>query len=335
MQNFLKQAGWDDAGLEWRKADWSPRDYARLTKPNGTTAILLRSPPDHSPETIIGHQLGHWLVMNRHYKQLGLNAPDILATDEAQGLVLMEDFGDETIAKKGEAAYLKATEILIQMRDHPKALSSRAQSRDLNSNKLDPSTSGAKTPFAQDDNLLLRYEDSHVYKALRFYPQYILKGDKSLTQEWFKLWREVENSLPPCPQALTHIDYAAQNLMWMDGEIGIIDFQASCKGPFVYDIVNLLEDIRLGIPETIKTSCQSRYCAALSPDDKALFETWYPVITAQFYARILGQIMFLSEQKGRDDLMQYYDSTSKRFDRLLKNNETLKPIKLYITFSGG
>lgn len=296
LNAFLSNTDWLDSTITWFSADWSPRDYARLTKADNTSAILLKSPPDHSPDAMIGHEIGKWVKMNRHFASLGLNVPKIIAENLNDGFVLMEDFGNQTIADKGMDAYLKATDILITMREHEKAL----------------------------DAELIKYEETHVYKALRFYPQYVL-SNISQTDAWFDAWKNVETALPACPRALTHIDYAAQNLMWANDEIGIIDFQAACNGPFVYDIVNLLEDIRRNIPEDVKHACMNRYTERLSLTDKDAFDAWYPIITAQFYARILGQIQFLSREKGRKDLLQYYDTVYKKFTKLIKLPE-LRPI---------
>jgi aminoglycoside/choline kinase family phosphotransferase len=297
---FLSDTDWHDAKTQWFSADWSVRNYARLTNANGDTAILLKSPPDDSPDAMTGHLITPWSTINKHFKSIGINVPTIIKEDLAQGLILMDDFGNDTIADKGMDAYMKATDILITMRDHPDAL------------KTD----------------LIRYEDTHVYKALRFYPSHVL-GKPKLKETWFAAWESVTNTFPPCPRAFTHIDFAAMNLMWVNNEIGVIDFQAACNGPFVYDLVNLLEDIRRDIPDNIKQSCKDHYCATLSPETAAIFNTWYPVMTAQFHARILGQIQFLTQDKGRDDLMQYYDPLMKRFEMELEN-DYLKPIKYFI-----
>ena len=296
IYSFINKARWGHADIQWFSADWSTRNYARLIAPNGNSAILLISPPDNSPKAMIGHELGKWVKINKHFKDLKLNTPSILAEDLKTGLILMEDFGNETIANKGITSYIKATEVLINMRDAPNAL----------------------------DIELIQYEDSHVYQALRFFPQYLLKNIND-TASWFTAWKEIEASLAPCPRALTHMDYHAANLMWKNEEIGIIDFQAACNGPFVYDIVNLLEDIRHSVPENIKKTCKSLYCATLSDKDKELFNHWYPIITAQFYARILGQIQYLAVEKNRQDLMKYYDFVYKTWENLLHLPQ-LRPI---------
>ena len=281
---FLECAGWQSAKIDWFGADWSVRDYARLTHTDGRTAILLKSPVDDSPDAREGHMIGDWVRIQNHFKSLKLNVPDIFSMDLDNGFILMQDYGSETIADKGLDAYIAATDILIAMRDHPNA-----------------------------QNIpLKKYEDTHVYRALKYYPQYVLNTN---SDRWFAIWRDIENKLPPCPRVLTHIDFAAMNLMWNDGNIGIIDFQAACDAPFVYDMVNLLEDIRRDVPEHSKKECIKNYCDTLSPETCSIFSAWYPIITAQFHARILGQIQFLRQSQGRDDLMQYYAQLMKRFEK--------------------
>ncbi len=300
IKQFLSDTPWANATIESFDADWSVRSYARVTNDNGDTAILLQSPPDDSPDAMVGHLVGEWSAMNTYFKSLGLNVPTIIKQDLSAAFILMEDFGTDTIASKGLVAYLKATDILIQMRD--------------------ANTNGLK-----------KYENTHVYNALRFFPQYVFSGDED---EWFHTWHDIENALPPCPRALTHMDFAPQNLMWHNNEIGIIDFQAACDGPFVYDLVNLLEDIRIDLPDDIKQSCKDHYCAQMTPQEKAIFDQWYIVITAQFHARILGQIQYLAQAKDRDDLIQYYDPLMKRFEKEIEN-DLLKPVKQFIRGSHG
>jgi aminoglycoside/choline kinase family phosphotransferase len=303
--NFLSDTDWNNATIDWFDADWSVRRYARLTKSNAETAILLQSPPDDHADALEGHMIGPWSKMNHHFKSIEVNVPTIIKEDLSNGLILMGDFGTDTIRNKGIDAYLKATDILIQMRDHSDALS---------------------IP-------LIKYDDTHVYKALRFFPEFVL-NDSSSTDAWFKTWKDIENALPPCPRALTHIDFAAMNLMWVNNEVGVIDFQAACDGPFVYDIVNLLEDIRIDISDDIKQACKNHYCALLSPETRMIFDQWYVVVTAQFHARILGQIQFLAKAKGRDDLMQYYDPLKQRFEKEIED-ELLKPVKDFINRRDG
>lgn len=305
IQTLLKDTAWDEADIQTFPADWSSRYYARVTNKDGKTAILLKSPPDNSPQSVVGHKIGEWVKINHDLKTLNLNVPTLYAQDLANGIVLMEDFGNDTIANKGIDAYMAATDVLISMNSHQKAL-------DIN---------------------LIKYEKTHVYNALSFFPEYILQN-KKLNDSWLNAWRTVEQSLPPCPRSLTHIDFGAANLMWLPDregtdKIGILDFQAACDGPFVYDMVNLLDDARRTIPDTIKQSCINHYCATLQTDQRHAFHAWYPVIAAQFHARVLGQIMKLKAEKNRDDLMQFFDPLLARFQEEL-NHSSLAPISNFI-----
>ena len=42
---FLTGAGWGNVDIQWFDQDASTRRYARLTRPNGATAILMDAPP--------------------------------------------------------------------------------------------------------------------------------------------------------------------------------------------------------------------------------------------------------------------------------------------------
>ena len=294
---FLASTVWSSATIESFPADWSTRQYARLHK-NKKTAILLQSSKSNASNA----RIQEWSLYNKHYKNIGINVPDIIHEDLDNGYILMSDFGNETIANKGIEAYLSATQILVSMRDHSNSI----------------------------DIPLQRYEDTAVYQKLSFFPQYIL-NKHSAEQDYMTVWKEIEKSLPPCPRALTQLDFAAMNLMWNNGIIGVIDFQDSCDGPFVYDLVNLLEDIRLNIPQDIKKACKNKYCEDLSDQDRQAFEDWYPVMTAQFHSKVLGQIQFLRTHQGRDDLMIYYDPLLQRLRGEI-HHPTLSPLKEFIGF---
>lgn len=301
LSQLLQNTKWEGQPIEWFPADWSTRNYGRVKTSNGQSAIILDSPPDSSPDSMIGHQIGEWYRLNKFFASADINVPEIYAADLENGLILMQDFGTTPIAENNIDAYKEAVGVLIKMRE------------------------AHVTEFTE-------YKNTHVYKALRFFPEFIIK-DENLTEEWFSMWENIETALPPCPQVLTHIDFQAANLMWMPqnpaGErIGVIDFQAACRGPFVYDMVNLLEDARRILPDDIKAECISQYCYNLSEDDKNTFEEWFPVITVQFHCRVAGQILKLATLNDRNDLLKFYNNLINR----IKQNSEHKNLILFNQF---
>ncbi len=327
---FLEDCGWHKARRQKIAADWSSRYYIRLTD-GLNRAILLVSPPDDSPASVAGHKLGDLIRINAHLNGLGLSVPRIMGMDEAQGLVLMEDFGTTTLdraARSGSdeqtAIYEDATRVLCVLRDHPDALT------------------GIK---------LIDYTDGHVYRALRFLPEFYLPSlmERERTQTdlnaaadtdaYLSLWADVMLALPPCLPCLTHIDFFAENLMLLNdrkglNRIGILDYQGAVRGPFVYDLVNLLEDARRNIPDALKLRCKALYTEALDTQAKQAFDVWYPVIAAQFHARVLGQIVKLSVVNGRDDLLKHRARLEAYLSHELASTPALSEIRRFLAEKG-
>ena len=112
---FVARAGWSDAAQAPLAGDASARRYARLTQ-GDATAVLMDDPPP-------GHSIGAFVRIARLLRGMGYSAPEVLATDEAQGFALLEDFGDDSflalLASPGAASverrlYEVATDLLVR-----------------------------------------------------------------------------------------------------------------------------------------------------------------------------------------------------------------------------
>jgi aminoglycoside/choline kinase family phosphotransferase len=86
---FLAQAGFGAARLDPLPSDASARRYTRLLG-GPRPALLMEAPPPENTRPFI--------AIAGHIRGLGLSAPEIIAADPDQGLVLLEDFGDATHA---------------------------------------------------------------------------------------------------------------------------------------------------------------------------------------------------------------------------------------------
>ncbi|HEY8963563.1 MAG TPA: phosphotransferase [Alphaproteobacteria bacterium] len=253
MQALLQSAGWADADTAHVTPDWSPRQYWRVTKSNGDSAIFLQGPiPDFR-----GHGLKDFVEIGKRISALGLSVPQIYASDFDKAQLLMEDFGSTAIEAPAieKEGYETAIDALAVLRNAP--------------------TDG-----------LINYEDGYIYKKLSLF---------SDDPQWMAAWKQIEDSLPPCPHVFSHMDYKAGNLFWLPERdnikrLGILDYQAAQNAPFMYDCVILLEDARRTLPWDMKAHLKARYIAALPDAWKPIFDVWYPVIAAQFHVGVLGQI---------------------------------------------
>src|SRR5450432_3788664 len=110
---FLAAAGWRSAERRRLAGDASFRRYERLAM-DGRRAILMDAPPPQE-------DVRPFLAVAALLRRLALSAPAILARDEANGLLLIEDLGDATYTRllaegADEAAlYALAVDVLIHL----------------------------------------------------------------------------------------------------------------------------------------------------------------------------------------------------------------------------
>ena len=210
-------------GLEPASADASFRSYLRARLADGTTRIVMDAPPDKEDCRPFVH-------IARLLRAAGVNAPEILGEDLAQGFLLLTDLGtrtylDELNAGNAPRLFSDATDALVRWQ-----LATRA---------------GELPPY--DEALLRRemnlfpewYLERHLRKTLS-------PGEKELLEKTFKTL--VESALAQ-PKVYVHRDYMPRNLMISDPNPGVIDFQDAVHGPITYDVVSLFRDAFVSWPE--------------------------------------------------------------------------------------
>ncbi|NEW89291.1 bifunctional tRNA (adenosine(37)-N6)-threonylcarbamoyltransferase complex ATPase subunit type 1 TsaE/phosphotransferase, partial [Rhodopseudomonas sp. WA056] len=91
--------------------------------------------------------------------------------------------------------------------------------------------------------------------------------------------------------------------------VGIIDFQDTVLGPAAYDVVSLLQDARIDVPEAVELSLLGRYVrarlAADSEFDAAGFARLYAVMSAQRNTRLLGTFARLNRRDGKPHYLKH------------------------------
>ncbi|HOO50025.1 MAG TPA: phosphotransferase [Alphaproteobacteria bacterium] len=313
---FLKQSGWSGATAEPIGEDWSQRQYFRIRK-GSRSAILVHSVPDNDAKAVAGHKLIDFVEIGRFLGKLEASVPEIYAKDLAQGLMLIEDFGDYDFIKlisemngvRQADAYRLATQCLMHLYKN-----------------------AAYIPFD-----IIRYEDSHIHKGRQrvvdWYIPSVLKrkNPDDLVAEYLGVWNQIERELPPVVQRFQHGDFHPGNLLYLPDrigfrQVGMIDFQGGMRGPAPYDLVNLLEDARRMVPEEIKQSCLEMFVSTLNDQERESFLAWYPVLSAQFHFRVIGQAIKLAVCSDITRLMDLMPILSRHILRDLAH-PSLRPMK--------
>lgn len=290
---FLAHAGWGEARSEPLPGDASFRRYVRLRR-NGLTVMLMDAPPpeeDVRPFTAVAARLRH----------LGLSAPEVHRVDDARGLLLLEDFGDDTFTRlldegEGEGEeelYLLATDALAALQGQR----------------------GAADGFPSFG------ADRFVAGAELFLDWYLpAAGKQENDREGFVA--AMRQALAPAlagPETLMLRDFHVDNLVRLDGRegaaaCGLLDFQDAAGGPPAYDLASLIEDARRDVDESVRRAVLARYCAAF-PDSRDL-ERDIAVLGAQRHIRVLGTFMRLARRDGKPGYMRHLP----RLRRMLERN---------------
>ena len=278
---FLGAAGWGAARREALPGDASFRRYHRLFL-DDRRAMLMDAPPDKEdvrPYVLIARLLG----------RLGFSAPAILAEEPAQGLLLIEDFGDDTYTRllaRGHdetRLYALAVDVLAELQRR----------------------------FRPDDAAgIPAYDDERLLNETALLTDWFLPAatggatHPDLRHAYLDAWRQAMPLGQAVPSTLVLRDYHIDNLMLVPGRAGLaacglLDFQDAVIGPASYDLVSLLEDARRDIAPALAEAMYRRYEAALPVADRAAFAASYAVMGAQRSAKIVGIFTRLCVRDGK------------------------------------
>jgi aminoglycoside/choline kinase family phosphotransferase len=130
---------------------------------------------------------------------------------------------------------------------------------------------------------------------------------ESARQAFLAAWQPVFDDLAALPRSLVLRDYHSPNLLVLEdrtgaARVGIIDFQDALIAHPAYDLVSLLQDARLDVPEVIESELLAYYLdqAAVAPGfDRASFERAYRALGAQRNTKILGIFARLAKRDGK------------------------------------
>lgn len=272
IEEFLAAHGWAGAARAPLAGDASFRRYERLSD-GDRRAVLMDAPPEHE-------DVGAYLRIARILYAHGYSAPEIYAEDTANGLLLIEDLGDDTFTRvlgqnrpgEEERLYAAAVDLLIDLHRRD----AWALTRDV------PSYDDARL----DDEALLLVD--WYLPAVREEPL-----SASLHREYLELWHGLYEVARAVPATLVLRDYHVDNLLWLPERsgaavCGLLDFQDAVVGPVSYDLVSLLEDARRDIPAALVRAMRAHYVAAFPALDADEFDASYAVMGAQRNAKIIG-----------------------------------------------
>jgi N-acetylmuramate 1-kinase len=128
------------------------------------------------------------------------------------------------------------------------------------------------------------------------------------------MWRELLSKPAAAVKTWVMRDFHSPNLIWLEArsdiaKVGIIDFQDTVLGPAAYDLVSLLQDARIDVPEPLELALLTRYIKARRTTDEAFdpadFAELYAIMSAQRNTRLLGTFARLNRRDGKPQYLRH------------------------------
>lgn len=284
VNKFLERNNFNNFNYKKIAGDASFRSYYRVFL-EGQTYILMHAPKPYE-------NVEPFIEIAKILKEFNLNSPKIIAQDIENGLLLLQDFGDNTFSKylvKNPSTelqlYQNAIDCLIKI------------------HKIDCKNLPIK-----------KYNIATLYREVALFINWYLpyKNHKiSLSEIKFykSSWIDLFDKLSKQEGVLVLRDYHADNLMILGREenssnVGLLDFQDALIGSHAYDIVSLLEDARRDIDSKNSQKLfdyfvsKSNYC---EQELKIDFE----IISLQRNIKILGIFARLFMRDNKQQYLNY------------------------------
>jgi aminoglycoside/choline kinase family phosphotransferase len=112
------------------------------------------------------------------------------------------------------------------------------------------------------------------------------------------------------PRVLCHRDYHSRNLMWHQDRLYVIDFQDARMGPDTYDLVSLLRDSYVDLPDAIVEDLVAYYLALQGrTGEAAAFRERFDLMSLQRNLKALGTFGYQTTARRNTVYIQYIPRT--------------------------
>ena len=276
---FLAAHGWGDAQILPLAGDASFRRYFRVVD-GARQAVLMDAPPPHEDPR-------PFIAVAEYLCEQGADRADDFARDLAQGLLLIEDFGDVRLRETADAAlhrevdlYAGVTDLLVHLHARP------------------PMPGLPVLGLEQWLDEVMLFSDWYC-------PTLEIDVDRDAFRgAWEAVLTPVEHD--GLPRVTVLRDYHAENIMLVPGKTGVahyglLDFQDALIGHPAYDLASVLEDARRDVTPAVEAAMLARYQGATGQD----IENAYWALAAQRNTRILGVFVRLWKRDGKPGYRQF------------------------------
>ena len=282
--------------------DASDRKYFRILLPDTDSIVLSLYAEPFDFERL------SFVNVARLLAEMPVPIPAVLGHADDLGILALEDLGDVTLqAHLGAATpaehaalYRESVELIATLQRRGGELASSSY-----------------IPFsiAFDTEKLMWEMDFFIKHFLEAYRGVVLSdGARAALRAEFA---ELVQVLADEPRVLCHRDYHSRNLMLHDQRLYIIDFQDARMGPDTYDLVSLLRDSYVDLPEQTVEELIAYFLALNGRTaEAAAYRHRFDMMALQRNLKALGTFGYQTTTRRNPVYIQYIPRTM----RNVRNN---------------
>ncbi|MGP8155167.1 MAG: aminoglycoside phosphotransferase family protein [Smithella sp.] len=292
IQKFLKDhLGVKCIELAPIKKGGSDRSFIRVSLPDKTSFIFM-----HYGDEVAEN--ARWAGINKFMASLDINVPRIIARDESQHSILLEDLGDVDLWSQRFTRWDERRDYYFQALTQIYHL----HSFDLKSISVDLHLSESYDPR------LYKWEHDYFMENLVWEVCKI----KLSSSDAAKLMKELDalslrlQKIKPC---LIHRDFQSQNIMIKNGKPVLIDFQGMRQGCLFYDLGSLICDPYVSFTDKERNELLDFYYELLNPtysQDEFVYNFWTGSV--QRILQALGAYGFLGLKKNKPAFLKHINN---------------------------
>ena len=296
--------------------DASFRTFYRLVL-NKTSKIIVLAKKEKYKNLIA------YLAINRFLRNNKILTPKLYTHDYSKGIIVIEDFGDSSfykilLKKKNKLLiYKKLIDLLIKIQKiKPKS-------------KIKNITKGS--------HIINKYSNKYLFKESDLFFDWYLplflnkKKAFNLKKKSKKILSRIYNKLNFSNSYFVHRDYHAQNLMRVGKKIGVIDSQDALIGNPAYDLVSLIDDVRIKTSTKLKKQIYNYYLSKTSKFHRLNSQKFledFNILSVQRSLKIIGIFARLFIRDKKNQYLKFIPYTWKLLEMRMNSEIFLELIKI-------
>ena len=290
-------------------SDASFREFYRIQK-NMTTSILIKASKDKFKNLIVYAAVNKLLIENK------IRAPKLIKEYFKNEMIEIEDLGENSFfdyvknKKNKFNDYKKLIKIIIKLQNIK--LKNYIK---LKKYKIKISKYNLKELHKESDLFFEWYLKKRDFKKFKS------KIKKELNNLYKKLYFQ--------NRCLVHRDFHISNVMIKKDNIGLIDSQDIIKGNLLYDVASLIDDVRIVLPDKLKSKLFNYYLSKtkkIKKNEINLAKDDFDILSIQRNLKILGIFVRLYKRDNKSKYLKFLPYTWRLLELRL-NNPILRNLK--------